>query len=108
MIPAKTNAIRGGVMASTPGSDIVPGDIVYIRLGDKVPADLCLFSANDLKVDNSSLTGESDPQERVVGGKVSKEVLEAQNLVFNGTLVVSGTCRILSSLLFQTKAEKSI
>jgi magnesium-transporting ATPase (P-type) len=52
------------------------------RVGDKTPADLLIFSANDLKVDNSSLTGESEPQERgpVLKGSPNRPV-EAENLV---------------------------
>jgi len=60
-------------------------------MGDKTPADLILFAATDLKVDNSSLTGESEPQERrpLPDGSTHRPV-EAENLVFNSTLVVSG------------------
>lgn len=52
------------------------------RTGDKTPADLVLFSATDLKVDNSSLTGESEPQERrpLENGSTQRAV-EAENLV---------------------------
>lgn len=51
-------------------------------MGDKTPADMVMFSSNDLKVDNSSLTGESEPQERhpVLKGATGRAV-EAQNLV---------------------------
>jgi magnesium-transporting ATPase (P-type) len=52
------------------------------RVGDKTPADLLIFSANDLKVDNSSLTGESEPQERGPNHKGSEhKPVEAENLV---------------------------
>ena len=52
------------------------------RSGDKTPADLLLFSATDLKVDNSSLTGESEPQERhAVPHGCKKRAVEAENLV---------------------------
>ena len=52
------------------------------RVGDKTPADLLIFSANDLKVDNSSLTGESEPQERGPNHKGSENrPVEAENLV---------------------------
>jgi magnesium-transporting ATPase (P-type) len=52
------------------------------RVGDKTPADLLIFSANDLKVDNSSLTGESEPQERGPNLKGSgQRPVEAENLV---------------------------
>ena len=60
-----------------------------MRSGDKIPADLVVFAATDLKVDNSSLTGETDPQERVVTNK-QENPLEATNILFNGTLCVNG------------------
>lgn len=80
------------------------------RVGDKTPADLIIFASTDLKVDNSSLTGESEPQERFAkpNGSPARPV-EAENLVslvhgnrmpvsflisfaqiFNSTLVVNG------------------
>ena len=68
---------------------MVVGDVVYIQSGDKVPADLRLFYCNELKVDNSSLTGESEPQERLVSN-ILKNPLEATNLAYNGTLVMNG------------------
>ena len=56
--------------------------IIVQRTGDKTPADLLIFSANDLKVDNSSLTGESEPQERGPNHKGSgQRPVEAENLV---------------------------
>lgn len=52
------------------------------RVGDKTPADLVLFAATDLKVDNSSLTGESEPQERFPLSEGSQQrPVEAENLV---------------------------
>ncbi|KAI9598780.1 hypothetical protein BDF19DRAFT_419781 [Syncephalis fuscata] len=69
--------------------ELVPGDVVFVRMGDKVPADLRIFAASDLKVDNSSLTGESEPQPRVKTND-SKNPLEATNIAFNGTLAVAG------------------
>ncbi|KAJ3017561.1 hypothetical protein HKX48_003484 [Thoreauomyces humboldtii] len=89
MIPTKCYAIRDGKVGQIAAIELVRGDVVYVRSGDKVPADLYVFSANEFKVDNSSLTGEADPQERVVKN-VHKNPLEATNLVFNGTLSVNG------------------
>ncbi|KAI0081422.1 aminophospholipid-transporting P-type ATPase [Panus rudis PR-1116 ss-1] len=91
MIPPSCRVVRDGTLMSIPAADLVKGDIVLIRSGDKTPADLILFAANDLKVDNSSLTGESEPQERFPrpnGANVRP--VEADNLVFNSTLVVNG------------------
>ncbi|KAI9503504.1 hypothetical protein BX070DRAFT_239236 [Coemansia spiralis] len=89
MIPAKSHVIRERKLDSIPASDIVVGDVLFLRMGDKIPADCYVFASSDLKVDNSSLTGESEPQERGPGNTM-KNPLEATNMVFNGTLAVSG------------------
>lgn len=89
MIPAKCYAIRDGQLSQIPAIELVVGDVVYIRSGDKIPADALMVTTTDLKVDNSSLTGEADPQERFPHN-TQKNPLEATNLVFNGTLAVNG------------------
>ena len=63
--------------------------MVYVRMGDKTAADLLVFSASDCKVDNSSLTGESEPQDRAKDNDMTNP-LEASNLMFNSTLAISG------------------
>ncbi|KDQ59725.1 hypothetical protein JAAARDRAFT_192199 [Jaapia argillacea MUCL 33604] len=91
MIPPSCRVVRDGTLTSIPAAELVKGDIVLLRTGDKTPADLILFGATDLRVDNSNLTGESEPQERKplpAGSKVRP--VEAENLVFNSTLVVNG------------------
>ncbi|EFP77177.2 hypothetical protein PGT21_010835 [Puccinia graminis f. sp. tritici] len=91
MMPPSCKIVRGGEISSIPAQELVKGDIVFIKMGDKVPADLVLFSASDVKVDNSSLTGESEPQERSVFAEGDPvRPVEARNLLFNSTLVVSG------------------
>ncbi|KAK7034669.1 hypothetical protein VNI00_012311 [Paramarasmius palmivorus] len=91
MIPLSCRVIRDGTLVTIPAADLVVGDVVLVRTGDKTPADLVLFAASDLKVDNSSLTGESEPQDRhpVLAGSSMRPV-EAENLIFNSTLVVNG------------------
>jgi sodium/potassium-transporting ATPase subunit alpha len=89
MIPAKCMCIRDGKLAQIEASSLVPGDVVYVRMGDKTPADLLVFGGADCKVDNSSLTGESEPQERGKDNNMSNP-LEATNIMFNSTLVISG------------------
>ncbi|KAJ3257350.1 hypothetical protein HK103_004570 [Boothiomyces macroporosus] len=74
-----------------PAVELVKGDVVYIRSGDKIPADLFIFAATDAKVDNASLTGEAEAQERGVVNSQTNP-LEAHNLMFNGTLCVNGEC----------------
>ncbi|PVU90593.1 hypothetical protein BB559_004561 [Furculomyces boomerangus] len=89
MIPARCNVIRDGNRQEIDGADVVPGDIVFIKMGDKVPADAYILQSEEIQVDNSSLTGESEPQERGPGN-TQENPLEATNLVFNGTHCVSG------------------
>jgi sodium/potassium-transporting ATPase subunit alpha len=82
MIPPSCRVVRDGAIISIAAADLVSGDVVLLRVGDKTPADLVLFAATDLKVDNSSLTGESEPQERFpVPNGCDLRPVEAQNLV---------------------------
>ncbi|KAI9480653.1 MAG: hypothetical protein EXX96DRAFT_563651 [Benjaminiella poitrasii] len=89
MVPARCMVIRDSKVQQIEAANLVIGDVVLVRMGDKVPADLFIFSASDLKVDNSPLTGESEPQGRGATN-TQKNVFEAENIIFNGTLVVSG------------------
>ena len=75
--------IRDGVEQRIAGRDVVAGDIVLLREGDRVPADGVLFSATALSVDESILTGESLPVDKVAG---SDELAR----VYSGSLVVRG------------------
>jgi Ca2+-transporting ATPase len=71
--------------------ELVPGDIVLLRTGDKIPADARLIEAINLKTDEASLTGESVPVDKVVGvlaGEAS--IADRMNMVFTGTAVVYG------------------
>ncbi|KAM5542747.1 hypothetical protein V8D89_003708 [Ganoderma adspersum] len=91
MIPPSCHVVRDGSLITLPAADLVKGDLVLVRSGDKTPADLVLFAASDLKVDNSSLTGESEAQERFARlGGVQQRAVEADNLLFNSTLIVNG------------------
>ncbi|KAG9007832.1 hypothetical protein FRB94_001731 [Tulasnella sp. JGI-2019a] len=92
MIPPACRAIRDGELRTVPAADLVKGDVVLVRMGDKTPADMILFAGTDLKVDNSSLTGESEPVERdpQPNGSKHPRAVEAENLIFNSTLCVSG------------------
>lgn len=91
MIPPNCRVVRDGTLTTIPAEDLVKGDLVLLRTGDKTPADVILFAGADLKVDNSSLTGESEPQERRPSPSGSNaRPPEAENLVFNSTLIVNG------------------
>ena len=90
LLPTQACAIRDGVRSDVPSEQLVLGDLVYVKTGQKASADLRLVWTSDcLKVDNSSITGESEPQERTICNTASNP-MESSNLVFNGSLVVSG------------------
>jgi len=76
-----------------PLADIVPGDIVHLSAGDMIPADIRFIAAKDLFIDQSSLTGESEPVERYDGAnhKETEIFFELPNAGFMGSHVVSGT-----------------
>merc|ERR1712212_462907 len=82
---------NNGEKLTIPADTLTLGDIVEIKFGDRCPADLRVLEARGFKVDNSSLTGESEPQAR--GPEFSHEnPLETKNLAFFSTNAVEGTC----------------
>lgn len=90
MVPQGANVLRDGKRVDINATECVVGDIVYVKFGDRVPADLRILEARGFKVDNSSLTGESEPQSR--GPDCSSEnPLETRNLAFFSTNAVEGT-----------------
>lgn len=88
--------LRDGTMRSIPGKEIVPGDIIQVKEGDRVPADALLLSERNLSVEESILTGESVPVTKRIwnrGDMISDIIPGGDNLpaIFSGTLVVRGT-----------------
>ena len=92
MIPQKGFVIRGGQRRDVNAEELVVGDVVEVKGGDKLPADIRLLSSSSFKVDNSSLTGESEPQSRLPDC-TSANPLETKNLAFFSTSAVEGNCR---------------
>ena len=80
-----------------PLEDVVVGDIVYLSAGDMIPADLRLLDTNDLFISQSSLTGESDPIEKIAATCEEEQatLLDCLNLVFMGSNVISGSGRAI-------------
>ena len=89
---SSSTVLRHGKKCSIPAEQLVPGDIVLLQAGDKVTADMRLYSVRDLQIDESALTGESVPVEKTMT-EVAKEALigDQQNMAFSSTLVVYGT-----------------
>lgn len=94
MIPSKAVVIRNNTEIEINVRDIVRGDVVRVKMGESVPADIIVISAANFKVDNASLTGESEPVKRYPRDdtKAHEDVLyqEATNMAFFSTYCVSG------------------
>ncbi|ATB32709.1 cation-translocating P-type ATPase [Melittangium boletus] len=91
MVPENTTVVREGRKLSVPAEQLVPGDVVQVASGDKVPADMRLLSARNLSVEEAALTGESVPARKdVTPVAEDTELGDRASLVFGGTLVTSG------------------
>lgn len=90
LMPTLVKLYRQGQIVTVDSKTIVPGDIMLLEEGDKVAADGILFKSNSLYLDLSSLTGESRPVKRVDGPCDAQRTLDAINMVFAGTTVMSG------------------
>jgi magnesium-transporting ATPase (P-type) len=91
LLPRNATALRDHVKRRIPAEELVPGDIVLLVEGDHISADARVVSAAALKVDNSLLTGESEPVERDADASSARELVDTSCLVFAGTHVTSGT-----------------
>lgn len=91
LIPPECNCIRGGKVEHLPARELVLGDTVCISIGDRVPADIRLFEAVDLLIDESSYTGESEASNKSTASlPESGDTTSFQNIAFMGTLVQYG------------------
>jgi Ca2+-transporting ATPase len=96
LVPTNAKVMREGQLREVNIAEIVPGDIIALEEGDRVPADARLVSAFEISVDNSVLTGESDPQRRfstMTPSTIVSNIADYQNIVFAGTTVVTGIAR---------------
>merc|ERR1712165_255782 len=90
LVPQYALVRRNGEKVTIPASELTLGDVVEVKFGDRVPADLRVVEARGFKVDNSSLTGESEPQTRTPEF-THENPLETKNLAFFSTNAVEGT-----------------
>jgi calcium-translocating P-type ATPase len=93
-IPDEVAVIRDGTRTAVPARELVPGDVVNLAEGDRVPADGRVFSGR-VQIDTSALTGESVPVMREAGEPETDVLLEARDLVFSGTSCTGGEGRVL-------------
>uniref|UniRef100_A0A4W3IUE7 Calcium-transporting ATPase n=1 Tax=Callorhinchus milii TaxID=7868 RepID=A0A4W3IUE7_CALMI len=91
LVPPEANCIREGKLEHLLARELVPGDTVCISVGDRVPADIRLFEAVDLLIDESSFTGESEPCNKTTATlSEAGDLSSLLNIAFMGTLVQYG------------------
>lgn len=94
MLAPRTSVLRGGKRRSIDSAQVVPGDIVILEAGEKVPADLRLVVAKGLRIQEAILTGESVPVEKSTEPVAVDAVLGDRScMAYSGTLVVGGAGR---------------
>lgn len=93
LVATETTVRRDGRQQRVHSEELVPGDVVLLQSGDRVPADLRLFHVKNLQVDESALTGESVPVQKHPNPLALDTVLaDRRNLAYTGTLVTAGQC----------------
>jgi P-type Ca2+ transporter type 2C len=96
LIKLKARIIRADLEQEVEISEIVPGDIIVIRAGDKIPADGRIIECSDFKLNEASLTGESKPVEKQAAPvSQESELADRLSMVFMGTLVEEGSARVV-------------
>ena len=91
MLSAEARTVRGGETRMIPADELVPGDIVLLESGDRIPADLRLADVKNLRTEEAALTGESVPADKTTAAVAANATVgDRTGMAFSGTLVVSG------------------
>lgn len=86
--------VRQGKPCSIPAEEVVPGDLILLEAGDRVPADAVLIESISMFADESLLTGESVPVEKEAGkGKTSLKGADKKSFVYMGTVIINGRAK---------------
>jgi len=99
MLSADARVIRGGVEKMIPASDVVPGEVIILSLGDRIPADMRLIQSTNLACQEAALTGESVPIDKTIdaipppatGNAEQIPLGDRHNMCFSATLVAQGS-----------------
>lgn len=99
LVPPRCNVMRASEVKNILAEELVPGDLVLLLAGDRVPADCRIIHCSHLAVDESTLTGETDPREKISGPlpdlKEDCDLAAIANVVYMGTLVCSGHATVV-------------
>ena len=96
MVPENATVYRDGRKVSIPVSEIVPGDVVELEAGERIPADMRLMKQKNLSVEEAALTGESVASQKLVDGvDADASLADRKSMLYNGTMIVTGTGRAI-------------
>src|SRR5262245_29591642 len=91
MLSAEARALRSGETRFIPAEELVPGDVVLLESGDKIPADLRLVDVKNLRSEEAALTGESVPVDKTTAPVAENATIgDREGMAFSGTLIASG------------------
>jgi magnesium-transporting ATPase (P-type) len=95
LLPSYARVLRDGEVQRILTEELVPGDVILLEEGDRISADARLVDENELRVDQSTLSGESHPVRKTSESVLKEDLTRAEmpNLVFAGTTVAAGTAR---------------
>jgi len=96
-VETKATVVRGGKEFIISDTEVVPGDIIVLFEGEKVPADARVILSKNLKLDEAALTGESQPVHKITDAldQAGLSTIDQENIAFKGTNVVSGEGKAL-------------
>lgn len=94
LVPPRCNVVRGSQTSNILAEELVPGDIIIVNCGDRIPADARVLLSNSLAVDESTLTGETEPKQKTCDPlpdiAEDADISSVSNILFMGTLVCTG------------------
>jgi magnesium-transporting ATPase (P-type) len=91
MLSAQAHVMRDGVWGEADAGELVPGDVVRVRAGDRIPADVRVIDAANLQIDESALTGEAEPSNKSPEAVPdTAELGDRTSMLYSGTLVAAG------------------
>lgn len=105
LLPTKISVVRQGQESIIDAWELVPGDVIFLEEGQRIPADCRLVESLDLRVNNATVTGESLSLLRTDTPSEKTGLLEAENIALAGTVVVSGRAR---AVVFATGSETQL
>src|SRR3989344_4688506 len=97
-VETKATVLREGKEIIISDKEIVPGDILILQEGEKIPTDARVILSHSLKIDEATLTGESEPKHKISEVQLNQENTSSQykNMVYKGTTIVAGNGRAIA------------